>query len=137
MRPSFTSIHLDFARGLSRRSACRRLQVGCVITTVDYRRVLAFGYNGNARGLEDDCDSDTVGACGCVHAEEAAAISCVSTERKVVFSTHLPCKMCAKRLLNLGGVERVVYAETYRSSDSVQLFQLAKIDVVHVNSRPT
>ncbi len=48
------------------RSSCRRAQVGCVITDMDQLTVVGIGYNGNARGLPNDCDSTEAGACGCI-----------------------------------------------------------------------
>ena len=100
---------MEFAESVAKRSTCKRLQVGTVITTTDFRKVLAIGYNGNATGLENKCDSDTSGNCGCLHSEENAIINSDSPRNteKYVFVTHLPCKMCAKRLLNLGNVKKV------------------------------
>ncbi len=116
---------------LAERSTCRRLQVGTVITSTDFRKVLAVGYNGNASGLHNGCDRDEVGNCGCLHSEENAVINCDSPRitEKVVFVTHLPCAMCAKRLINLGNVRRVVYAQDYRNRDSVELFSQVGISV--------
>lgn len=65
IRPSFSSIYMDLARGMSRRSTCRRLAVGCAIVSADFRQVLAVGYNGSASGLANDCDSEEPGKCGC------------------------------------------------------------------------
>lgn len=65
MRPSFEEINMRYAELLAQRSTCARLQVGCVIASVDFRKVLAVGYNGNASGLPNRCDSTTPGACGC------------------------------------------------------------------------
>lgn len=131
-RPSFEKIYLDLARVLAGRSTCKRLAVGTVITSTDYRKVLAVGYNGNASGLHNGCDRDEPGNCGCLHSEENAVINCDaprSTE-KVAFVTHLPCVACAKRLINLGNVKKVVYGEDYRVKDSVALLQSVGITVV-------
>jgi deoxycytidylate deaminase len=46
-----------------------------------------------------------------------------------VFVTHLPCAMCAKRLINLGNVKKVVYANDYRKRDSVELFAQVGVSV--------
>lgn len=116
-RPSFISLYLQFARTLALRSTCRRLKVGAVLTTTDFRKVVSLGYNGNARKLANDCDSDEPGKCGCLHAEENAVIKCdipAETE-KFAFCTHQPCVMCAKRLINMGGLKRLYYIEPYRS----------------------
>jgi len=130
-RPTFQSIYMRLAFMLAERSTCSRLQVGCVITSNDYRYVYGVGYNGNAAGLPNRCDRTTPGDCGDLHAEENAIINC-STPRyvpKVVFVTDIPCPMCAKRLINLGGVERLYYAREYRIRDSLQTLQDMGIDV--------
>lgn len=128
-RPTFEQVYMDFAESISRRSTCNRLQVGTVITTTDYRKVLAIGYNGNATGLKNGCDREEPGNCGCLHSEENAVINCDSPRniKKFVFVTHLPCVMCAKRLLNLGNVVRVIYKNDYRKRDSIEIFENAGI----------
>jgi dCMP deaminase len=130
-RPTFPEIYLRLARELSARSTCKRLQVGTVITSTDFRKVLAVGYNGNATGLPNRCDRDEPGNCGCLHSEENAVINCDSPRivEKLVFVTHLPCVMCAKRLINLGNVRKVYYAEDYRLRDSIEILKAAGIEV--------
>lgn len=124
-RPSFDEIYMGLAFQLAERSTCLRLQVGTVITSTDSRKVLAVGYNGNATGLSNQCDRDEAGNCGCLHSEENAVINCDAPRsvEKVVYVTHLPCVMCAKRLINLGNVKRVVYSLAYRSDASKELFE--------------
>ncbi len=130
-RPSFEDVYMDFAVLISRRSTCTRLQVGTVITTTDYRKVLAVGYNGNASGLPNTCDREVPGNCGCLHSEENAVINCDAPRAtaKYVFVTHLPCPMCAKRLINLGNVERVIYRQNYRNTESVAMLESVGIQV--------
>lgn len=131
-RPSFFDLYLTMAELLASRSTCKRLQVGCVITSHDHRRVLSVGYNGGAAGLDNDCESTEPGMCGHLHAEENAAIACTAPrgEAKRVYCTDLPCKMCAKRLINLGGVTDVVFVRDYRVRDSIDLFARAGICVM-------
>ncbi len=130
-RPSFEQIYLRLALSLAERSTCKRLRVGTVITSTDFRKVLAVGYNGNATGLPNACDREEVGNCGCLHSEENAVINCDAPRdtRKIVFVTHLPCVACAKRLINLGNVEAVYYANDYRIRDSVDLLRSVGIRV--------
>lgn len=111
IRPAFEEVWLTTATVLARRSTCRRLQVGCVIVSADNRQVLAVGYNGGAAGQENDCASLEPGQCGHLHAEENACIHCAARrdEPKHVYCTDLPCVMCAKRLVNLGGVVKLVF----------------------------
>ena len=135
-RPSFEEIFIEMTKLVSSRSTCRRLQVGCVIVRPDFRQVLSMGYNGNATGLPNDCDSTTPGACGCLHAEANAVINCDSPRyvEKLVFITHLPCKMCAKMLVNLGNVRRVVYRDDYRIRDGLDVLTAA--DIPHERFAP-
>lgn len=130
-RPSFQEVYMKLAEIIATRSTCQRLQVGTVITTEDFRKVVSLGYNGNATGLPNKCDRDTPGDCGCLHSEENAVINCdvPRATKKIVFVTHLPCAMCAKRLINLGGVQKIYYRNDYRSRESLELLAVAGIDV--------
>lgn len=130
-RPSFEEVYIQFAEIIAQRSTCKRLSVGTVITTTDYRKVLAVGYNGNASGLPNTCDRDEPGNCGCLHSEENAAINCDAPceTKKYVFVTHLPCPTCAKRLINLGNVEKVIYKNSYRKTDSIDIMESVGIKV--------
>lgn len=134
-RPSFEQVYMDFADLISRRSTCARLQVGTVITTTDFRKVLAVGYNGNASGLPNRCDRNEAGNCGCLHSEENAVINCDAPRQteKYVFVTHLPCAACAKRLINLGNVQRIYYRNDYRKTDSLEILRLVGIEVVEMD----
>ena len=131
-RPTFERVYMDFAESIARRATCRRLQVGTVITTTDFRKVLAVGYNGNASGLPNTCDRDEPGNCGCLHSEENAVINCDSPRflEKYVFVTHLPCRACAKRLVNLGNVKKVFYARDYRVRDAITILETSGIEVI-------
>ena len=133
-RPSFPSIYLQLAKTLAGRSTCKRLRVGTVITSTDFRKVLAVGYNGNATGLPNCCDRDEVGNCGCLHSEENAVINCDAPRlvEKAVFVTHLPCVACAKRLINLGNVKKVYYAEEYRVRESLAVLKSVGIETEHL-----
>lgn len=130
-RPPFEEIFMDLAKSVSQRSTCARLNVGTAITSVDFRKVLAIGYNGNASGLHNGCDREGSGVCGCLHSENNAIINCDcprSTE-KIVFVTHVPCQMCAKALINLGNVKKVYYANLYRDLTSLTFFD--QVGILH------
>lgn len=131
-RPGFEEVYMEFAFSIAKRATCKRLQVGTVITTTDFRKVLAVGYNGNATGLPNTCDRTDPGNCGCLHSEENAVINCDSprSTEKFVFVTHLPCVACAKRLINLGNVQKVFYSHDYRIKDSLVLLEKCGIEVV-------
>src|ERR1700730_16777832 len=130
-RPTFQKIYLDLATTLAERSTCYRLKVGTVITSTDFRKVLAVGYNGNATGLYNGCDRDEPGNCDCLHSEENAVINCDAPRliEKIVFVTHLPCVQCAKRLINLGNVKAIYYGQDYRVRDSLEVLKSVGIQV--------
>jgi len=131
IRPTFEQIYMNFAFTIAKRSTCSRLQVGTVITSTDFRKVLSIGYNGNASGLPNKCDSDEPGNCGCLHSEENAVINCDTARhiQKIVFVTHLPCPMCAKRLVNLGNVIKIYFTNDYRKSDSIEMLRQSNIEI--------
>ena len=130
-RPSFQKIYMNLAIDISKRSTCSRRQVGCVISSSDFRRILAVGYNGNASGLPNKCDAPNVSSgCGCIHAEENACISCVEprSTKKIVFVTVFPCKMCAKIFVQLGGVKQIYYLDDYHDEEAKFVFDMAGIE---------
>lgn len=136
-RPSFQDIYLRLAVMMSERSTCERMKVGAVITSLDYRYVYGLGYNGSAAGDKNGCDRtgpDAIGSCGCLHAEVNAVINCTADrdKPKVVFCSHLPCVSCGKAIINLGGVQRVIYRNDYRIKDSLDWFERASIKAVHL-----
>lgn len=122
-RPSFDTIYMSLAFLMAKRSSCRRLSVGAIITSEDHRQVLAVGYNGNYSGGPNGCDSDEPGACGCIHAEANAIINCTAprSQKKIAYLTDSPCLACTKMLVNLGGVEQVFYAREYRISEHLRI----------------
>jgi len=128
-RPSFPAIYITLARALAARSTCGVDPVGAVITSVDFRKVLAIGYRGNASGLPNVCDHAGPD-CGCLHAEENAVIHCDAprTEPKIAFSTALPCRACAKRLINLGGVQDLYLPVTPEDLLAEQVRKLTDAD---------
>lgn len=133
-RPSFESVYMNFAKAIAQRASCKRLNVGTVITSTDFRKVLAVGYNGNAAGLPNECDRDEPGNCGCLHSEENAAINCDSPRsvEKYIFVTHLPCANCAKRLINIGNVKKVFFEEDYRRREGVKFLGIAGIELFKI-----
>lgn len=111
---------MRMAELIAMRSTCSRRQVGCVITTLDNTRVLSVGYNGNAKGLPNQCDNPTEhGKCGCIHAEENALIACSETSitPKKVFVTVFPCVMCLKKIIQLQNVKEIHFLDDYHGNN--------------------
>jgi dCMP deaminase len=106
------------------RGTCERLRVGCLVTTADHQQILSLGFNGNYAGGPNVCDDPTaVGNCQCIHAEDNALLKCDNRIKdKVIYVTHSPCVVCAKRIIN-AGASRVVYGMDYRSSTGAELLR--------------
>jgi dCMP deaminase len=125
MTPLPTSLTLPeayqrFAEALALRSTDGSQQVGCVVVSGDLERVLGVGYNGGAAGVSDRAfiPSDRSGY---VHAEENALLKAGAIEKdKVMFITHTPCVMCAKRAIN-SGIARVYCRQPNQRGDAMGL----------------
>lgn len=123
-------VYMRMAEELAKRSTCARLQVGTVITDASLQNVVAIGYNGNAKGFPNRCDSTVPGSCGCIHSEMNALVKAPGgMQDKVVFVTDSPCVMCAKLMVN-SGTSHVFYRRPYRDQSGVEVLQRAGVAVV-------
>lgn len=123
-------VYMRMAEELAKRSTCARSQVGSLITTPDLTQVLGIGYNGNARGLPNSCDSPEPGRCGCLHSEQNSLIKAgAAVPGKVMFVTLSPCLMCAKMAVNTN-VARVYYREGYRDPAGLDVLRRAGVEVI-------
>ncbi len=124
-------VYMRFAEDLARRSTCRRRAVGAVITSADLTRVLGLGYNGGARGVNNEClapGAPEDPCLTCIHAETNAVAKAGSAETgKWAFITHSPCVLCATLLIN-SNVAHVLYRRPYRDLSGVELLHRAAVD---------
>jgi dCMP deaminase len=120
-------VYMRMAEELAKRSTCLRLQVGTVVTDATLENVVAIGYNGNAKGLPNQCDSSVPGNCGCIHSEVNALVKAPGRlPDKVVFVTDSPCVSCSKLMIN-SGVSHVFYRRLYRNPKGTELLQSAGV----------
>ncbi len=123
-------VYMRMAEELAKRSTCERLQVGTVITDALLQNVVAIGYNGNARGFPNRCDSSVPGSCGCIHSEVNALVKAPGgLSDKVLFVTDSPCVACAKLMIN-AGVSHVFFRRPYRDPSGVETLRAAGVTVV-------
>ena len=126
-------VYMRMAEELAKRSTCSRLQVGTVLTDATLENVLAIGYNGNAKGLPNRCDSAVPGSCGCIHSEVNALVKAPGAVKdKVAFVTNSPCVMCAKLMIN-SGVTHIFYRTAYRDPSGIELLTSAGVTPVLYN----
>ena len=142
MRPSIDEYFMEIASVVSKRSTCLRNQVGAVI--VKDKRILSTGYNGAPRNLDHCLDIGCIRKqndipsgerhelCRGVHAEQNAiiqsAIHGVSIENSTLYSTHQPCILCAKLIIN-AKIRRVVFANSYPDDAALKFLKQANVDV--------
>jgi len=129
-RPPLFEVYMRMAEELAKRSTCARLQVGTVITDAHLENVVAIGYNGNARGFPNRCDSDEAGKCGCIHSEMNALVKAPGQMRdKVAFVTASPCVMCAKLMVQ-ANVSFVYFRERYRVPAGLRVLEQGGVQAV-------
>lgn len=115
-------------------SYCRRRKVGALL--VKEKMIISDGYNGTPSGFENVCEDESGVTKPYVLHAEANAITKVSrsnnsSEGATLYVTSSPCIECAKLIIQ-AGIKRVVYADSYRLSDGVELLQRAGIELVAV-----
>lgn len=141
-RPSWDQYFMDITGTVAQRATCLRRSVGAIL--VKEKKILATGYNGAPAGLphcEDvGClreklqipEGERHELCRGTHGEQNAIIQAatfgVSIKGATLYSTHFPCVLCTKLLIN-AGVERVVYLEGYPDDLSRQLITAAGIEI--------
>lgn len=118
----------------SENSYCKRRKVGALL--VKDKMIISDGYNGTPSGFENICEDDrNVTKPYVLHAEANAitkiARSNNSSEGATLYVTSSPCIECTKLIIQ-AGIKRVVYADTYRLSDGVELLKKADIEMVVV-----
>ena len=114
---------------------CKRRQVGAIL--VKNKMIISDGYNGTPAGFENVCeDENNITKPYVLHAEANAitkvARSNNSSEGATLYVTSAPCIECAKLIIQ-AGIKRVVYADSYRLSDGIDLLKRANIEVVAID----
>jgi len=123
-------VYMRMAEELAGRSTCARLQVGTVLTDGQLENVVEIGYNGNARGFPNRCDSTEAGKCGCIHSEQNALVKAPGALRdKVAFVTASPCVMCAKLMVQ-ANVAWVFYRSAYRDRAGLEVLARGGVQAV-------
>ena len=128
--------YLRMAYIWAENSYCKRRQVGAII--VKNKMIISDGYNGTPSGFENVCeDENDVTKPYVLHAEANAitkvARSNNSSEGATLYVTSSPCIECAKLIIQ-AGIKRVVYADSYRLSDGVELLKRADIELVAIKN---
>ena len=135
-RPSWHEFWTTLAKETSRRSACERLHVGCIL--VKDNRMISQGYNGYLPGCPHEQKMRDGHEMATIHAEMNTVTDCakrgVSIKGADAYITHYPCINCMKALC-ASGVARVYYVEDYRNDELVSYFsEIAGVPVVKIDT---
>jgi len=146
-RPDWDSYFMEIARIVSKRSTCIRRNVGSLI--VKDKRILSTGYNGAPIHLRHCIDTGCMRErlniasgerhelCRGLHAEQNAIIQAayhgVSINGADIYSTHLPCSICMKMIIN-AGIVKAFYSDGYPDELSHELILESGIVVQKVNN---
>jgi dCMP deaminase len=142
-RPTWDEYFMRIAHEVARRSTCLRRQVGAVV--VLDKRILATGYNGAPTGLphceEVGCLREQMHVpsgerhelCRGLHGEMNAMLQAarygIRLEGASLYTTHVPCSLCAKMVINTG-IVRVVSAEPYPDPMAREMLRAADVRLV-------
>ena len=124
-RPSWDEYFMATAFLIATRSACQRLNVGCVIVSkgTHKNRIIAAGYNGFLPGAPHISRIDNDHEQSTVHAEQNAISDAarrgVSLSGSTAYITHFPCIVCAK-LLVAAGINEIKFHFDYNNNPMVK-----------------
>ncbi len=141
-RPSWDQYFMRIAQEVARRSTCLRRSVGALV--VLNKRILSTGYNGAPSGLphcgETGCLRDELNVpsgerhelCRGMHGEMNALLQGarhgIRLEGGPLYSTLVPCSLCAKMIINTG-IVRVVGAVDYPDALARQMLLQAGVEL--------
>jgi dCMP deaminase len=126
--------YLKMAMIWAQNSYCKRRKVGALI--VKDKMIISDGYNGTPSGFENICEDENNNTKPYVLHAEANAITKVaksgnSSEGATLYVTSSPCLECSKLIIQ-AGIKRVVFTESYRIEDGINLLKRANIEVKQV-----
>jgi dCMP deaminase len=143
-RISWDGYFLEIAKTASKRASCLRgKKVGAVL--VREQQILATGYNGAPKGVKNCLEiggcireqnklksGERLEYCRAAHAEQnavaQAAYQGVATKGSTLYTTHFPCVLCAKFLIN-AGVKEVVFLEDEKDELSRGVLEEAGVKI--------
>lgn len=145
LRPSWNEYFMGITKLVAARSTCSRRHVGAIL--VKEKHILATGYNGVPSGLSHctvtGCIREKMKIpsgerhelCRGLHAEQNAIIQAavygIEIKDSILYSTHLPCILCAKMLIN-ARVKEIIYGEGYPDPLALEMLNEAEIVLIKI-----
>jgi len=139
-RPTWDEYFMKMASLVAERSTCLRHNIGAVI--VKGKRVMTTGYNGAASGQKDcielGCLRNELGIpsgtrheiCRAIHAEQNAIIQAglhgTNISDATLYSTHTPCMICAKMIVN-SGIKEIISYQDYADEEARKFLETSGV----------
>ncbi len=132
----FDKSYLKMAATWAENSYCIRRQVGALI--VKDRSIISDGYNGTPAGFENVCEDEAGFTKPYVLHAEANAITKMAKSNNssigaTLYVTAAPCLECSKLIIQ-SGISRVVYRDSYRVNDGIELLERAGVTVLQIDA---
>jgi len=147
-RPSWDEYFMELTHLISTRSTCLRRKVGALI--VKDKRILSTGYNGAPKNLPHCLNigclreehhipsGERHELCRGIHAEQnaiiQAATSGINIEGAILYSTHYPCSLCIKMILN-AGIKKICYQKGYPDKLAKTLAEAGSLEIIPFNPK--
>ena len=140
-RPTWDKYFIDIAKVIATRSNCMKRKVAAIV--VKDKRIISTGYNGTPRGTkncnEGGCprcnnlssSGKNLEECFCSHGEENAIVQAayhgISLKGSTLYTTHSPCLLCSKMIINSGIKEIVFNADYPMNQNALKLLKQTRI----------
>ncbi|MFO7990822.1 MAG: dCMP deaminase family protein [Thermoplasmata archaeon] len=147
-RPNVDEYFMAMAELAAERSTCLRRKVGAVI--VKEKQVISTGYNGAPKNsphcAEVGCRREKMKVkpgtrhelCRGVHAEQNAVIQAAvfgaSVKDGEIYTTHHPCVLCVKILIN-ADIKKIVYKEGYPDDLAQEMLRESEVIIKKFEGR--
>ena len=127
--------YMKIAEMYAEKSKDKKTKVGCVIVSANFEKILSVGYNGWAKNQRDTSDDEHAGFSGAVHAET----NCIAKfdlkllyKSCFLYTTYSPCVVCARLIVNIDCVSKVIYRNEYRDLSGLEVLKKANICVIKI-----
>ena len=139
-RPDWDDYFKEIVLVTKKRSACERLQVGCLL--VKDNRIISAGYNGFLPGCPHESIVRNNHEQATIHAEQNALNNTIITDVTGcrMYVTSFPCNECTKNIIQRG-IKKLIYLDKPDNKNnklkesqylaSNYMLQMANIELVH------
>ena len=137
MKVDWENYFLNIAQVVKTRSPDTKVQVGCVLVSLDNNRIISTGYNGIPSGLNEkniDWNNREYIRSIIIHAETNAILYAQSKFiNSILYTTMSPCSECIK-LLSATKIKKIIYQNEYKDIQNVkELCKFFQIELKQIN----